>query len=1207
MASELPLSTAQSGGHEVRHSPSLLDVLNPNQFQGDSLDAHLCQQTEENFYRGAPPTWLNFYISEQLESDGQGTPFVKRDGYSKLVEQICERKRPRMSTVKLYHQTGCGGTTLAMQVLWDMRKTFRCAVLSGSSSDITKIAKEVVHLFTAGGQGHQKTVLLLLNDEQILENLQDNIMMEIAEQTIVTRVSVVIFFTCIRKNVVLQNDHVVLEAALSDTEKQKFNEKKEELHRRFSSEQCEQFHGFNILQTNFSQEYVKQACKVICPVPRSNRSKRIQLVGFLSLLNAYVPGSYLLENQCLDLFKHEDYRFGDLPLEDRMKPFRNLIITFQQDPRSENRVRMAHPMIAQCCTELMAEAGVTRSDTARNFLTHLCRDDVPPFLLGFVKDMLTKREMKMKENPINSTEITEEPERFSRLILDIQKKESETESASVLKVASEKFDQNPFFPQALARFYYLELKDYNQAELWAKRAKQRDPQNSFIADTLGQVHKNHLKNTESPIKTREILQLATKAINAFKDEERLAENEQGTDMKEDGKTNVSSIFNTRGQAGYLQVCNLVYDRLVNQNETWKGVLTKVVPIKSVLELPRDNQSDDDLIKSLRDEVAKKCAFFDKYLSYSKPDMNKDDPSYLYEDIAECYRKYVRNSPPEHVKEKGADFIQKLEQNVVDTSAGPLSCLDGEYSKSELKEIITQWEDFSLRKDSVTALVNYIFAHVMLMNRGEVLPHECKSLTAFRKKMPLSTDESPESHMLALLLYWPTDDEDKCASVCQLIECMRLSYKQAYEKYLGSRHLCPLFFIGKAQGLNRIVHRKTLEELFERNDDTIQDWSNNWSSEKIFKDPTVQDRLLKVDGVVRNYRLYATVGGTKIRVDANMRNRLWKPRQVSFYLGFTIRGPVAFGIQTKTAQRAEDSQTESKLHNITTEPAVRMKFGASCRKIDSSDLTKLQPEVIKVDDVNTFSLQSDAGQYECSVSALRWVCKDKVSFTYQFRSWEEHMRRSLCKGYMQAGPLLDISVTSGNIEELHLPHWICIDRNVTVSDMFAVLHVDASDSVVGNVVEPVPVVTTSHIMFSQPTFSPKGIMIRKKPGIPIYCDVLIYKRIKEFLTLDVYLVPRDPALKQEVEQNSCGSVIISKPGPDKSLQMGANFLLTTDQADVIIQPSTRELRYDSRNVFEVFIRNADSDFTLRLESEQQTVWTCTIQKGSRGGWSLSQLT
>lgn len=83
----------------------------------------------------------------------------------------------------------------------------------------------------------------------------------------------------------------------------------------------------------------------------------------------------------------------------------------------------------------------------------------------------------------------------------------------------------------------------------------------------------------------------------------------------------------------------------------------------------------------------------------------------------------------------------------------------------------------------------------------------------------------------------------------------------------------------------------------------------------------------------------------------------------------------------------------------------------------------------------------------------------------------------------------------------------------MSDMFAVLHLDASGNAVGNVVEPVPVVTTSHIMFSQPTLSPKGVMIKKKPGIPIYCDVLIYKRSKEFLTLDVYLVPRDPALKQ----------------------------------------------------------------------------------------------
>lgn len=70
-----------------------------------------------------------------------------------------------------------------------------------------------------------------------------------------------------------------------------------------------------------------------------------------------------------------------------------------------------------------------------------------------------------------------------------------------------------------------------------------------------------------------------------------------------------------------------------------------------------------------------------------------------------------------------------------------------------------------------------------------------------------------------------------------------------------------------------------------------------------------------------------------------------------------------------------------------------------------------------------SLQSEAGQYECSVSALRWVCNKKVSFHYQFRSWEEHMAEPACIDYMPAGPLLDITVTDGKLEEVHLPHWI----------------------------------------------------------------------------------------------------------------------------------------------------------------------------------------
>ncbi|XP_038586599.1 sterile alpha motif domain-containing protein 9-like isoform X2 [Micropterus salmoides] len=875
MANGPALSTVGSDeiyvGSEFRDSLSLLDILYANQFEGESFHPKHLEQTEEKFYRGAPPEWLNFHLSEQAESDGTGRPFIKRDGYDTLVQQIDQRRKlPGTSTVKLFHQPGCGGTTLAMQVLWDLRKTFRCAALTGSTSNITDVAEEVVHLFTAGSRGHQNTVLLLLNDEQNLDDLQEKIMMKIAEQEIVTNMPVVIFLSCIRNDAVLHSDHVFLQEVLSESEKQKFNEKKEELSTKYG-DKSKKFHGFNIMQTSFSQAYIQEACAVFKTIKRANKSQKTQLAAFLSLLNAYVPGSYLLESQCLDLFKCEDSIHGDLSLEDRMKPFSDLIITFQRDTRSEKRVCMAHPMIAKCCTEMMAEAGVTRSDTTRNLLTCLCSDEVPPSLLGFVKNMLTKRrpkpkECKIEESPFKNTESEEDKEKFSRLILDIQKMEDKAQCASVLKVATKQFDQNPFYPQALARFYYIEIKDYNKAIMWAKRAKERDPQNSFVADTLGQVYKNCLKNKEHPVKPRAILQLATKAIEAFKDEEELAEKEHGTDEEDARKIKIPCVFNIRGQIGYLQVCNLVYD------------LTKHASMSS------GNKLLNDLIS--RDEVERKCAFLDKYLTYSKLDMKKDDPSYISKDIAECCRKYVRD---EHFEEKVNDFIQKLKQILAETSAGVLLCLDREYTEAELKEVTTWWEE--------------IFLH-----------SSCKFLNAFGQKMPLTSKDAPELHMLALLLYWPTDSQDKCVfDLSQLIQCMRCSYDHAYKKYFRSRYLRPLFFIGKGQDLNRIVHRKVLEGLvLKQNKETIQDWSN----EKIFKDPIVQALLLKIDGVVQNYKVYATVGGTATEVDANLRNSLWKPRQVSFYIGFTIRGPVAFCIQTETAEKVEVTEMDFSKHGQT---------------------------------------------------------------------------------------------------------------------------------------------------------------------------------------------------------------------------------------------------------------------------------------------------
>uniref|UniRef100_G3PFF1 CARD domain-containing protein n=1 Tax=Gasterosteus aculeatus aculeatus TaxID=481459 RepID=G3PFF1_GASAC len=247
------------------------------------------------------------------------------------------------------------------------------------------------------------------------------------------------------------------------------------------------------------------------------------------------------------------------------------------------------------------------------------------------------------------------------------------------------------------------------------------------------------------------------------------------------------------------------------------------------------------------------------------------------------------------------------------------------------------------------------------------------------------------------------------------------------------------------------------------------------------------------------------------------------------------------------------------------------------------------------------LQSKAGNYECSVSGLRWICNGTVSFKYQFCSWEEHMKRMKSLQYMPAGPLMDITVVTGRFDEVHLPHWICIENNHRktnnkILDKFAVLHINDC----GDDVEKVSQVTSSHVKLSEPVFSPRAVLLRMGIPVRINCNVLIYKTNTAFLTLHVYLIPRDPGLQQEMDrrQISDGYKVIKKPQPNTSLKMNDRFILTAVLKGAEITPEDLKLRCGSSpNFYEVYSQNPDTDFELVLnhKKDHQTVWKRTIRK------------
>ncbi|XP_035991414.1 uncharacterized protein LOC105923587 isoform X3 [Fundulus heteroclitus] len=288
--------------------------------------------------------------------------------------------------------------------------------------------------------------------------------------------------------------------------------------------------------------------------------------------------------------------------------------------------------------------------------------------------------------------------------------------------------------------------------------------------------------------------------------------------------------------------------------------------------------------------------------------------------------------------------------------------------------------------------------------------------------------------------------------------------------------------------------------------------------------------------------------------------------------------------------------------------------------DSCSWTKVDPEEdwTSPDEAPTYRLRSEAGHFECRVSGLRWVCEEKVSFRYRFCSWNGHMLRMEGRGYRPAGPLMDITVFSGKMMEVQLPHWVCIDGVPQLLENFAVLHVNDS----GDVLEKVTGVTATHVRIRDPVFSLLAALINYFFPPKITCNTLIYYQPKTpFLKLHIYLIPLDPALKlfslssvdkiqekhldcllssQSIhrEETSLGYEVIKKPRPDTPLKMDRVFALKATVETAKIQPPKMTLRHDSQdpNFYEVFIQNPDRNFNLELlQTCSEKVWHCEIRK------------
>ncbi|XP_051756522.1 NACHT, LRR and PYD domains-containing protein 1 homolog isoform X2 [Ctenopharyngodon idella] len=194
-------------------------------------------------------------------------------------------------------------------------------------------------------------------------------------------------------------------------------------------------------------------------------------------------------------------------------------------------------------------------------------------------------------------------------------------------------------------------------------------------------------------------------------------------------------------------------------------------------------------------------------------------------------------------------------------------------------------------------------------------------------------------------------------------------------------------------------------------------------------------------------------------------------------------------------------------------------------------------------------------------------------------------------YKPCGPLMDITVTSGTLKEVHLPHFICVDSVSSSDNAVKALHVKGSEVSLERCE-----LTRFHAKLLNPTFSFWGVIAQFHQyfSMKFHCETLIYRTRTPALKLHVYLILKDPKLEEEVEKTEDRNMRIVKPKPNKALKMNDCYTLKTS-CDSTIKPPSLNLTTCKANFFDVHIKDAKECIELHIMTkEDKKIWDVNIE-------------
>ncbi|XP_028311221.1 sterile alpha motif domain-containing protein 9-like isoform X2 [Gouania willdenowi] len=920
---------------EQMFSLEILTVDHCDETKEDFIDEEK-EKIERQFYRGAKVTWLNFWLAEHNFVGN----IIERDAYNdtlKILKDTLKNNADRTSVmvINIYHHPSSGGSTVARLMLWNNRKELRCAVVK-PSQPASLVAEHAVELREYEEKDPQRCLptLLLIEDtnKEYLDDLRNELEVAINTKQVQFGTLCFILLSCRRchdpekrcKESPLHN--VSVTHKLSPEEKRKFAGKRQALEKTYEPQFIL---TFVLMSEEFDKGYVEQFVKHLLE-DIDRQSVVTRLIHYVALLNTYVHNSFISQSHCeamLALTIHLE-RFRQHEFEKLLSDQAKLVFLHLKDDKTHIRsIRIIHPIVAEEILQQLLGPQQSLGSLAMDLLCdnvlfehRFGREDY----LSFLRQLFIKRSRISKGDEYDSF--------FSPLIEDMYKHEGSPEKAiQLLEEAFHRFHEDPYFAQQLARLHYT-YENFEEAKRWAETAAKQMPNNSYILDTKGQVYRkwfqakckemdNNQKNAQN---TADAIETALKAIECFQECERAANN----DLEN---------INPSGYFSEVEVgCNLV--KLISSlpvfrnaanghSECVRYLLTDYIP----KDIECSWQPFHDRLKTLHKTMQDALEWISEDLSYFQTDFGSDEntPESPEEKISHPltwlskksseYGKYFSEAfsagPLQH-NQSIPTKVTPLQKRMIiyHLGGGNITTILSKLTEQRdsvglLEKILSLYPSNPIKSNfGQRDIVNYIVTQISLkcLSPETQKVASLKDLQALSRQFPSDKKKClPSALFLLTLLFWPEDSdpnhdkEAKYEIVQSAVEHMEKSYWTKMKDIPQRRkRIYTHFFLGNGSGLDKFVHKQRFEKVTKGL--PVSEKRLKWFRGEAWKMPEIAKMLKLVSGWTENGKVYLE-GPRKKKfhiLPMFVPSVPYSNENVTFYVGLTFRGPVAFNITLK---------------------------------------------------------------------------------------------------------------------------------------------------------------------------------------------------------------------------------------------------------------------------------------------------------------------